>query len=93
MRIVNPSYGVSAASNDVMAGRALDWMSDPIALFHNSKPNARELLDGVKTRLSAIRSVDNIGVVGKPSASQPAPADTIGQVVQKYRAALLALGD
>ena len=93
MQIVNPSYGVSAEGGEIMAGKPLDWLADPIALFSNSKPNARELMDGLKAKLSAVRPVDNIDFIYKPSASQPASADTIDEVVQKYRAALLALGD
>ncbi len=93
MRIVNPTYGVSAAGGEAKAGAAVDWMKDPIALFSNSKPNARELMDGLKAKLAEIRPVDNVGFVSKPSASQPAPAATMDEVVQKYRAALLALGD
>ena len=93
MRIVNPSYGVDTANGEVIAAQPLNWLTDPIALFSNSKPNAHELMDGVKSKLAAVRSVDNIGFVSKPSASQPASADIIDGVVQKYRAALLALGD
>ena len=93
MQIVNPSYGVSAAGGEALKGAELDWMKDPIALFSNSKPNAKELMDGLKFKLSAIRSVDNVDFLYKPSASQPAPADTMDEVVHKYRAALLALGD
>jgi hypothetical protein len=93
MRIVNPSYGVETAGGEIMAGKPLDWMADPIALFSNSKPNARELLEGLKAKLAAVRSVDNIDFCYKPSASQPAATDTIEEVAHKYRAALLALGD
>jgi thioredoxin reductase (NADPH) len=93
MRIVNPSYGVNTAEGEVLDGKPLDWLADPIALFSNSKPNAHELMDGLKARLAADRPVDNIEFVSKPSASQPASADLIDEVAQKYRAALLALGD
>lgn len=93
MRIVNPSYGTSDATGEIAADRPLDWMQDPIVLFSNSKPNARELMDGIKTKLAAVRSVDNIDFIYKPSASQPATAAMIDEVAQKYRAALLALGD
>jgi len=93
MRIVNPSYGVSAEDSMAVAEKPLDWLKDPIVLFSNSKPNARELMDGLKTKLSAIRPVDNIDYVYKPSASQPASAAIIDEVAHKYRAALLALGD
>ena len=93
MRIVNPSYGVSTANDEVMAGQPLNWLKDPIALFSNSKPNAHELMDGLRSKLSAVRAVDNIEFIAKPSASQPATDAIIDEVAQKYRAALLALGD
>ena len=93
MHIVNPSYGVSVEDGEAMVGKPLDWMKDPIALFSNSKPNARELMDGLKTKLAEVRPIDNIDFIYKPSASQPASAATIDEVAHKYRAALLALGD
>ena len=93
MRIVNPTFGTSVATNEKLNGQPLDWLNDPIALFSNSKPNARELMEGLKTKLSAVRSVDNIDFIYKPSASQPASAAVIDEVAHKYRAALLALGD
>lgn len=93
MRIVNPTFGISAAVDEKLAVQPLDWLNDPIALFSNSKPNARELMDGLKAKLAAVRSVDNIDFIYKPSASQPASAAVIDEVAHKYRAALLALGD
>ena len=93
MRIVNPSYGVSTTTDEVLTDEPLNWLKDPIALFSNSKPNARELMDGLKAKLAAVRPVDNIEFVSKPSASQPASAAIIDEVAHKFRAALLALGD
>ncbi len=93
MRIVNPTFGIDAQSGETLAAKPLNWMQDPIALFSNSKPNARELMDGLKAKLSDDRPIDNIDFIYKPSASQPAAPEIIDQVVQKYRAALLALGD
>ncbi len=93
MRIVNPSYGTSDIVGEAAADKPLDWMQDPIVLFSNSKPNARELMDGIRTKLAAVRPVDNIDFIYKPSASQPATAGMLDEVAQKYRAALLALGD
>ena len=99
MRIVNPTYGVkptqgvSATDREELSGQPLDWLKDPIVLFSNSKPNARELMDGLKAKLAAVRPVDNIDFIYKPSASQPASAALIDEVAHKYRAALLALGD
>ncbi len=93
MRIVNPTFGISASGGETVAVKPVDWRADPIALFSNSKPNARELLEGVRARLADLRPVDNITFVHKNSASQGAPAELIEQVAAKYRGALLAIAD
>ncbi len=93
MRIVNPTFGIEPQSEGTATAGPVDWLNDPIILFSNNKPNAKELLEGVKNRLSGIRRVDNIGYIAKASASQPAPPEMINDVVRKYRIALLALGD
>lgn len=93
MRIVNPSFGVEPASTERVKSGAVDWRRDPIILFSNSKPNAKELLDGLKGKLGSIRSTDGIDFVYKESASRPATAEVLDNVALKYRAALLALGD
>ena len=93
MRIVNPSFGLTPAGAEQVTTRPVDWLADPIVMFTNSKPNARELLEGIRQQLAAIRPIDNIEFMGKNSASQPAPGGMIEQVSQKYRVALLALAD
>jgi len=93
MRIVNPSFGIAPQDEGTATAGPVDWANDPIILFSNNKPNARELLMGVRDRLSGIRRVDNIDYIAKSSASQPAPPEMINDVVRKYRIALLALGD
>lgn len=93
MRIVNPAYGLAPADTEQISTRPVDWRRDPIVLFSNSKPNARELLEGIRDKLGAIRSVDDVGFVYKDSASQPAPAGIVETVSQNYRVALLALAD
>ena len=93
MRIVNPSFGHMPAGAETLKAGAVDWKSDPILLFSNSKPNAKELLEGLKAKLGSVRSTDGIDFVWKPSASQPATADQIDGAGHRYRAALLALGD
>jgi hypothetical protein len=93
MRIVNPSFGVSVAGGEVIATRPIDWRADPIVLFSNSKPNARELLEGIRRRLGEMRPIENIDHMHKNSASQPAPAALIEQVAAKYKGALLAIAD
>jgi len=93
MRIVNPSYGIAPQGEGTATAGPVDWAVDPIVLFSNNKPNARELLEGVRGRLASIRRIDNIEYISKASASQPAPPEMINEVARKYRIALLALGD
>ncbi len=93
MRIVNPSFGHSAAADGQTETRAVDWRQDPIVLFSNSKPNAREMLEGVRERMGAFRSIDNVDFICKDSPAQPAPSEMIDNVTLKYRAAILALAD
>jgi len=93
MRIVNPSFGVSATSAEKVALKPVNWATDAIALVSNSKPNARELLAGIREKLGATRAIDNINFLAKNSASQPAPKDVIEEVAAKYRGALLAIAD
>jgi hypothetical protein len=92
-RIVNPSFGQAVAGAERTTVRNVNWSEDPIALFSNHKPNARELLEGVRVRLGARRRVDNVDFLHKTSASQPAPPEMIEAVARKYRIAVLALGD
>ena len=93
MRIYNPSFGLSATTSEKLALKPVNWKTDAIALISNSKPNARELLMGVRDKLSAHRQVENIKFLAKNSASQPAPKELLQEVAANYRAALIALGD
>jgi thioredoxin reductase (NADPH) len=93
MLIVNPTFGIAPPAAKAVPLMSIDWTKDAIALFSNSKPNARELLEGVMAKLGGSRPVNNIGFVAKNSASQPAPADLIDSVVKNYRGALLAIAD
>ena len=93
MRIVNPSFGLSATTGEKIALKPVNWATDAIALVSNSKPNARELLAGIRDKLGASRKIDNIDFLSKNSASQPAPKDVIEEVAAKYRGALLAIAD
>ena len=93
MRIVNPSFGLSATTAEKVALKPINWTTDAIALVSNSKPNARELLAGIRAKLGANRKIDNIDFLSKNSASQPAPADVIEKVAANYRGALLAIAD
>ncbi len=93
MRIVNPSFGLSLAGTEQVTTRPVDWQNDPIVLFTNSKPNAHELLAGMRAKLGDLRRIDNVEFAAKNSASQPAPAAIMDAIAGKYRIALLALAD
>ncbi len=93
MRIINPTFGVASAGGEEVGLHSIDWARDPIVLFSNSKPNARELLEGVRDNLGRSRDVTNIDFIYKDSASQPAPAHLYDEVASKYRGALLAIAD
>ena len=94
MRIVNPTFGQSAAESTATETAApVDWLKDPIVIFGNDKPNAKELLVGLRSKLAEKRNVDNIDYLFKKSASQPAPAGMIDAIAQQYKVALLALAD
>ncbi len=93
MRIVNPTFGIAPQGEGTAEATPVDWLNDPIILFSNNKPNAKELLEGLRDRLSTVRRVDNIDFIGKPSASQPASAAVINDITKKYRIGLFALGD
>nr|WP_020695681.1 hypothetical protein [Reyranella massiliensis] len=93
MRIINPTFGLAAAGSAKVALKPVNWATDAIALVSNSKPNARELLSGIRDKLGAFRSVDNVEFLAKNSASQPAPKDLLQEVAAKYRGALLAIAD
>ena len=96
MRIVNPSFGLedgdeSRSTENVTV--SADWSKDPIAIMSNSKPNARELLEGVREKMGAYRSVDNIDYFFKDSAAKPAPAALYDEIAQRYKGAIVALAD
>lgn len=93
MKIINPSFGQALASAEKVRAGPVDWRTDPIILFSNSKPNAKELLEGLRDKLGAIRPTAGIDFIYKDTASQAAPAGMVDEVSRKYRAALLALGD
>lgn len=96
MRIVNPSFGLQQESDkpkSLSNSTPTNWATDPIVIISNSKPNAQELLDGVRQKMGAFRSTDNIDYLFKESAAQPAPAELIDLVAGKYKGAIVALAD
>ena len=94
MRIVNPTFGLSSTeAQAATATAAINWDKDPIVIFGNNKPNAKELLDGLRAKLLQKRSENGIDYLFKNSASNGAPAGMIEEISQKYKVALLALAD
>ncbi len=96
MRIVNPSFGLEEGSenrSDAADAGSTDWSRDAIAIISNSKPNARELLEGVRDKMSAHRATDNIDYFFKDSAAKPAPDALYAEVAENYKGAILALAD
>jgi thioredoxin reductase (NADPH) len=92
MRIVNPSFGIPEQAEATVVTRD-GVASDSLCLFSNSKPNATELLRGVAERLTAERGFEHIGFGSKPAASVPADAETLDRLSERYRMAIVALGD
>ena len=93
MRIVNPSFGREAPGQERALANSVDWNKDPIILFANSKPNAKELLEGLRDKMADYRAIDNIDYIQKDSPAQPAPDGMYDELAGKYRAALLAIAD
>lgn len=96
MRIVNPSFGLEESDESRSSGVSAvsaDWHKDPIALMSNSKPNARELLAGVRGMMAAYRSVDNVDFFSKDSAAKPAPVPLYDEIAKKYKGAIVGLAD
>ena len=93
MFIANPTIGTAALEGERLIGAPLDWQTDAVALFSNSKPNAKELLEGIRTKLSGFRDVSNIQHVYKESVAHPAPNGVIEHVVGNFRAAIIGTAD
>ena len=52
-----------------------------------------ELLEGVREKMKAYRSVDNVDYLFKDSAAKPAPAALYDEITKKYKGAIVALAD
>jgi hypothetical protein len=94
MRIVNPSFGIAPKESQAATDRPpVNWLTDPIVFFSNSKPNAKELMAGLKIKLATIRDVANVDFTWKPSAGIPATREAIEAAASKYRIAILGTAD
>jgi thioredoxin reductase (NADPH) len=93
MRIVNPTIGDPHHATDDVGHGPHDWLDDPICMFTNSKPNATELLDGVRANLSEHLYRTDIGFAAKQNSARPASVELLDWLAQQYRIAVLAIGD
>ena len=93
MRIVNPNFGIARDEGPIAALAPVNWLTDPIVFFSNSKPNAKELMNGLKAKFATIRDVSNIDFTWKPSAGMAATSEMIENVVSKYKIAILGSAD
>ena len=95
MRIVNPAFGLEEGDDNQSQAVDLstDWNTDAIAIISNSKPNARELLEGVRDQMGAYRATDNIDYFFKDSAAKPAPDALYDEIAAKCKGAITALAD
>jgi thioredoxin reductase (NADPH) len=93
MQIANPTFGAAAYEGEALVGAPFDWKTDAIALFSNSKPNAHELLEGIRGKLGQLREVENVQHVQKDSVAHPAPETVISNVVENFRAAVIGTAD
>ncbi len=94
MRIVNPTFGLVPQEKRVVRKQAaVDWSKDPIIFFSNSKPNFKELAEGLRLKLAQLRQGGGIDFIAKPAAGVPATAEMIESVASKYRIAILGSAD
>ena len=95
MRIVNPTFVIPPEEkNDKSSGKAaVDWLSDPIIFFGNSKPNSKEVMHALREKLADIRNVENIHYMSKPQAGVAATAAMIDQAAKNYKIAILGSAD
>lgn len=93
MEIFDPTYAATDASSGASPLRPINFARDSIVMFSNSKPNAPELLDGIRSKLHSQYERSDIDFVKKDTASLPAPKPLIEQVASQYQIAIHALGD
>jgi hypothetical protein len=96
MRIVNPTFALEENSGKQCSDIetvATNWHSDAIAIISNSKPNARELLEGLRAQMSVHRPADNIDYFCKDNAAKPATDALYDEIASNYKGAIVALAD
>jgi len=97
MRIVNPTFGTRKVEAETEASQAakkpLEWRTDKIVMFSNSKPNAKEVLEGLNAKIDEVLHCGKFDFTSKGNAAIGATAAQLDEVASKYRGAFLASGD
>lgn len=98
MRIGNPTFGLpfhddSQEAPATKSRHKVDWRNDPIIFFGNSKPNSKELMQGLIEKLGSVRRIDNVSFMSKPQAGVPATAEMIEYAATNYKIAVLGSAD
>lgn len=92
MRIVDPTYGTAPQSAPVPAARTAP-LTAGLCGFSNSKPGAHELIEQVLDRLRDRHPIGGTGFASKPNASVAAQSEVLDHVAERYRMAVVAIGD
>jgi hypothetical protein len=93
MEIYDPTYAEPIArASSATRDRRGDFVTDAVAFFSNSKPNAPELLMGMREKLGAEYGRSDFAYLSKDTASLAAPESVLTRVAE-YDIAILALGD
>jgi thioredoxin reductase (NADPH) len=97
MRIINPTFGTRKVEAETEASKAakkpIDWRKDKVVLFSNSKPNAKEVLEGLNAKIDAVFKCGKFDFTSKGNAAVGATKAQLDEVASKYRGAILASGD
>ena len=93
MRIVDPTYGTTEEAAPTPAARHFDGSPTALCGFSNSKPGANELIEQVLRRLRDRHPIGGTGFASKPEASVAADSELLDHVAERYRMAVVAIGD
>ncbi|HLH24689.1 MAG TPA: hypothetical protein VK066_19380 [Chloroflexota bacterium] len=75
------------------APRLANLRGQRVGLLANGKPNSQEFLTALGTLLRERHGAVPVALVGKPSASRVAPAETLDQLTGQCDAVVTAVGD
>jgi hypothetical protein len=75
------------------APRPADLQGKRVGLLANGKPNSQDFLTALGTLLRDRHGAVPLVLVGKPSASRVAPADTLDQLAAQCDVVVTAVGD